>query len=493
MQTKDKKLRPGIHSLRMKLVLLCALLIIPFSIFIAFLLYSLNQYCNSYDGIVRNITQANEYNVVFKDSLDEVVYQMVARSLSKYEVESELGMENPDRMISDAEQDFEKLRDGTISPDAKDRLSSIVKLLITLRKRVNDIDSTVKVSGYYDTNMTRLDTDIRIITELIQERISEYIYYESVSMETIRQQMDESRVNLIRSSIIMVVTLLILTTLFSIRTSRSITVPIRKLTDLTKQVGKGDFKTRSEVNEGDDLSALNSHFNSMVERIGTLVDNNKKEQERSRELELRLLQAQINPHFLYNTLDNIVWLAEDGQTAAVESIVTSLSQFFRTTLSGGHNFIRIREEISHVESYLQIQRFRYSDVLSYEIRVPEELSDYSIVKMTLQPIVENALYHGIKNKRSMGKITISAREEGAGIAITVADDGIGMTADELDSLRQTIDGEIRPTEDNAGFGMANVAERLKKNFGESYGLTVESTYGEGTSVEVRIPKTKITE
>jgi len=488
MGTKNRKLHIGHISLKEKLFILCAFLIIPFSIIIFYLLYNLNQYCSSYDSIVRNITQANEYNVAFKEDMDEVVYQMIARSMSKYEVESQLNMKNPDRMITDAEQTFESLKQNSFSPDAQDRLSSVIKLLITLRKRVNDIDSKVKISGYYDENMTSLDSDIRIITELIQERISEYIYHESESMETVRQNMSESRNILTRFSFMTIGTTLALVILLSIFISRSITEPIKRLTAVTKQVGKGDFSTRSEVNEGDDLAALNRNFNSMVERIGTLVENNRKEQERSRELELKLLQAQINPHFLYNTLDNIVWLTEDGKKEEVESLVTSLSQFFRTTLSGGRDFIRLKEEISHIESYLQIQKFRYSDVLSYEISMPEELGNYSIVKMTLQPIVENALYHGLKNRREIGKIRIAAEEMDDGIRITVADDGIGMTGEELEKLRQLISGEIRAGENNTGFGMANVAERLKLNYGKNYGLTIESEYGKGTTVRVLIPK-----
>ena len=153
MGTKNRKLHIGHISLKEKLFILCAFLIIPFSIIIFYLLYNLNQYCSSYDSIVRNITQANEYNVAFKEDMDEVVYQMIARSMSKYEVESQLNMKNPDRMITDAEQTFESLKQNSFSPDAQDRLSSVIKLLITLRKRVNDIDSKVKISGYYDENM----------------------------------------------------------------------------------------------------------------------------------------------------------------------------------------------------------------------------------------------------------------------------------------------------------------------------------------------------
>ena len=478
-------------SLKNKLVLLSIMVIVPFTVMTGFLLYSLNRLGSSYDTIVQNITGANEYNITFKEEMDSVMYQMVARSLTKYDVETELGMKNPDRMITDAENTFENLKHVSTSPEAVNCLKSAIKLLITLRKRMNDIDSTVKISGYYDENMGRLDTDIRIITELIQDRITEYIYYETESMENIRLEMEHYRGLLTRIYVIMIIILLILVIILSTIIMRSITNPVASLVKMTQKVGQGDFSVRAEVPDKDnEMAILSDSFNSMVEQTGSLVDNIKKEQINSRNLELKLLQAQINPHFLYNTLDNIVWLSEDGKKEDVASIVTSLSQFFRTTLSGGRDFIRIREEIAHIEAYLSIQQFRYRDILSYEINIPERYNDYLIIKMALQPIVENALYHGIKYKRGMGCIKIGIDEEGNNIKLIVEDDGIGMDADTLVKFRKVAAGEIRPEEDNKGFGMANVAERLRLNYGESYGLKIDSVYGSGTRVEIFIPKTK---
>ena len=476
-------------SLRNKLAMLSLMVIVPFTIMTGFLLYNINRLGSSYDTIVQNITGANDYNITFKEEMDSVMYQMVARSLTKYDVETELGMVNPDRMITDAENTFENLKHVSTSPEAVSRLKSAIKLLITLRKRMNDIDSTVKVSGYYDENMSRLDTDIRIITDLIQDRITEYIYYETQSMENIRQEMEQYRKLLTRITILMIFVLLVLVLIFSMIIMRSITRPVASLVQMTQRVGQGDFSVRAEVPDKDnEMAILSDSFNSMVERIDGLVENIKQEQVNSRNLELKLLQAQINPHFLYNTLDNIVWLSEDGQKEDVASIVTALSQFFRTTLSGGRDFIRISEEISHIEAYLSIQQFRYRDILSYEIDIPEKYHNYLIIKMTLQPIVENALYHGIKYKRGMGRIRISIGETDDNIRLIVEDDGIGMKAGELEKLKRIAAGEIRPESDNTGFGMANVAERLRLNYGEDYGLTIDSVYGSGTKVEILIPK-----
>ena len=213
-----------------------------------------------------------------------------------------------------------------------------------------------------------------------------------------------------------------------------------------------------------------------------------EEQIYNRNMEQKLLQAQINPHFLYNTLDNILWLSEAGRKEEVQALVMSLSQFFRTTLSGGRDIITLREEISHVEAYLQIQKFRYQDILSYEIDVPQDLMEVPVIKMTLQPIVENALYHGIKNKRGMGLLTITAFEENSFVCIRVSDNGIGMKEEDLQKVREMVNGTRPPEEDNTGFGLANAAQRLRLNFGEAYRIQIESVYGEGTSVTVYNPK-----
>ncbi len=420
-------------NLKRRLLVMYTVIILPLMIISVFLMYELNVFCRSYDAIVRNVTTANKYSLEFKSEFDSVVYQMVARSITKDEVDRVVGMNNPDQLISDAEAAFENLWETTNSVQAKDKIVSIEKLLSTLRKRMEDINVSIDSEGGYDENMESLDSDIRILTELIQERISEYIYYESESMEQIRQQMDEQRLRVMNMIIISLILALAASIGFYMFISRSITEPVA-------------------------------------------------------DLELKLLQAQINPHFLYNTLDNIIWLAEDGRKDEVEDIASSLSQFFRTTLSGGRDFITVREELDHIEAYLHIQRQRYRDILSYNIEVPEELTDYMIIKMTLQPIVENALYHGIKNKRGGGNISISGRQEGEYVFLTVKDNGMGMDQETLKYLKGIISGKTKPSADNTGFGMSNVAERMRLNYGNHCGINILSEYGSGTEVEIYIPK-----
>lgn len=474
-------------SLRMRLYLLSSILIIPFLALSVYLLFSINQISSSYDTIVRNITAVNEFNLVFKEDMDSVMYMMVAHSLSKYEVKNELGMTNPDEMIREAEEAFERLRASTISPDALEVVKGATKLLITLHKRVNDISSTVKATGSYDENMERLDMDIRVLTEMIQDRISQYIYHESQSMDNIRREIDHRTALLTQFSLAAAVILLVVCFLLSSLFSRSITKPITSLVATAAQLGQGNFSVRAAEEGSPEVQILGAGFNSMAERIGELVERNRQEQVNARNLELKLLQAQINPHFLYNTLDNIVWLAEDDRKEDVEGIASSLSTFFRTSLSGGRDEITIREEILHIRSYLEIQQFRYRDMLTYSIDADPACDEYRILKMTLQPVVENAIYHGIKNKRGGGHISITVSREGESLVIRIKDTGIGMTPEKLTGLVRTVDGMEPARKENESFGLSNVAERLRLNYGESAGMVFQSTYGEGTLVEIIIP------
>jgi two-component system sensor histidine kinase YesM len=172
-------------------------------------------------------------------------------------------------------------------------------------------------------------------------------------------------------------------------------------------------------------------------------------------------------------------------------MLTSLSSFFRSTLSKGRENITVGEEIRHVQSYLEIQQFRYHYILEYEISVPEEMHHYYIMKLSLQPLVENALYHGIKNKRGKGKISISGWMDGLDLLLFVRDNGIGMTEEELTNLREAVDGEgqqVKPVDSGHGFGLRNVQQRLKLRYGEEYGIQIESTYQVGTVITVRIPR-----
>lgn len=339
--------------------------------------------------------------------------------------------------------------------------------------------------------MESLDLNIRVLTDLIQEQIQKYIYYEATNLEVLREGIRSDVETAIRMCAAAFILILIGAVAISRRISAGITEPIQRLCEVTRLAGRGDFAVRAQESVDDELAVLGTSFNQMVERIGNLVEDIRVEQLNLRATELKLLQAQINPHFLYNTLDAIIWLAESGQNDQVVLMVSSLSDFFRTTLSKGRDYISVQEEEAHIRSYLQIQQFRYRDILEYEICIPEELYDCQILKLTLQPLVENALYHGIKNKRGLGHILVTGKEKDGKLQFCIRDNGIGMTPERLAYVRVLIGGELTEENSSSGFGLSNVEQRIRLNYGTECGLTIESVYGEGTEVKVVIPAVKI--
>lgn len=251
------------------------------------------------------------------------------------------------------------------------------------------------------------------------------------------------------------------------------------------RVKQGDFDVISDIRGYEEVNQLKDSFNEMAAEIKKLLEDIRDNEMQKRKSEMDFLRAQINPHFLYNTLDAIIWLAEAGEQKRVVGMVRNLSDFFRTSLNQGKDINSIKEEMLHVKSYLEIQHVRYQDILSYDIEVPEALYIYSIPKITIQPLVENALYHGIKNKRGMGHISIRGEAGEKDFTITVTDDGIGIDETRLRQVQSGIQNKVLTGKDF--YGLYNVCERIRLNFGEEYGIFIESVYGEGTSVRVILP------
>ena len=257
---------------------------------------------------------------------------------------------------------------------------------------------------------------------------------------------------------------------------------------MTSTITKNDLQALVTHNNVDEITEMGMSFNIMVGRIRDLVDAEVKEQENLKKAELRALQAQINPHFLYNTLDTIIWMAESKKTDQVIEIVRALSNFFRISLSKGRDWITIGEEVERTRSYLTIQKMRYRDILDFRIEMDEAVAGNTVLKLILQPLVENALYHGIKNKRQGGTIVIRVQPQGADrVLLEVEDNGIGFAPEKLAQVRRELDdnsGEIRL---ESGYGIGNVNNRIKLYYGREYGVSITSEYQVGTCVSIVIP------
>ena len=453
-------------------------LLIPLLIFLVFTFYNLWDMNHNYEDMVNSTVVASEFSLDFKKDFDYETYLLIVGN--KTVEESEL-----DSMIEEAERIVAGLEEITEAEDNIARLDSVNKYLSNLRIYVDRIEENLQKESHYEDNMEIWENDVQIVTSLVGDTMSQYIYYEVRGIQQSRAAYQTFFMNLVRFSLLGMGLLLLLVIILSYYIPRSITMPITRISRVTNQVAKGKLSVRAAAESGAEARMLSDSLNAMIDKINELLDQVTTEQIRLRKAEFELLQAQINPHFLYNTLDTIVWLAEAGDQKRVVSMVGNLSDFFRTSLNQGKDIISIREELAHVRSYLEIQQVRYQDILRYEITVPEDLYEYKIPKITIQPLVENALYHGIKNKRGQGTITITGERSENGFVLYVRDNGIGMTQERLNEVRAGIQ-KLSYTGKEI-YGLYNVNERIRLNFGETYGISIESTYGEGTCVSISLP------
>ena len=256
---------------------------------------------------------------------------------------------------------------------------------------------------------------------------------------------------------------------------------ISALGAMMNKVRDGDLKVELPVKSNDEIGQLTKNFNYMVKQMAVMIEEKFIMGKKMKNLELKALQAQINPHFLYNSLDMINWTAVINGIPEIETMVQALAKFYKISLSKGREFIFIREEIEHVLAYITIQNLRFDNQIKLHLQIDEDIYDYKIIKIVLQPIVENAILHGIlKKKKKKGTITITGRLDHDQIILTVTDDGIGMDEVKLKNL-------LAAGNNSRGYGLKNINSRLKLNYGPQYGLAFNSKPGKGTTVTVTLP------
>ena len=435
-------------SIEKKLKWLRMVVIIPALVGIITLLVIMINFNESYNEAVKNVSVASKFNFSFSEDMDYKMYRIV------------IGAESFDTMkpyeeIKEAKELVKELNKNAVTDESKLRTRQIGKLLDNLKISIEEIEHSDLKNDYMENNQ-RLRLNVNVFTEIIKEKVSEYIYYEIGNMESMRVKLEKEIMHTITITLIAVLFLSLITWKLSKLISQSISYPVRQLCEMTKEVAQGNFDVHGPQNTTE---------------------------------ELQLLQEQINPHFLYNTLDTIMWLAIDHQDDKVVEMVAALSGFFRTSLSHGEDKITIREELEHVENYLKIQQLRYGDIMEYSIDVPDEIKKNDIVKITLQPLVENALYHGLKKQREKGMIKISSVDDENNIFLIVEDNGVGMQPEQVVQINKEMYEDIWVNR-TTGFGIANVNRRIKLYYGEEYGLILESEPDIGTKVIVVVPKTR---
>lgn len=281
--------------------------------------------------------------------------------------------------------------------------------------------------------------------------------------------------------------LILLIILLSVIISKQVTKPIKEMQKVARQYSLGAFDAKVSVHGKDEIAELGNVLNNMSSQLLELISSVTEKERQSNYLELQTLIYQINPHFLYNTLDSINMLARKNDDIQVALMVTNLSRLFRLSLNRGRDVITVREEMMQVTYYLKIQKFRFEEQLDWNINFDDEILEYRMLKFIMQPLVENAIYHGIKSKNEYGKLTIRGYKDKNMLIFVIEDTGKGMDEDTLSKLYQKINEKKRDEKENRGYGIWNVNQRIKLFYGEQYGLQIDSIVDKGTSIYIKIP------
>lgn len=377
--------------------------------------------------------------------------------------------------------------DALIESDTGSRMELEVakRALNTLTRYVNQLGDQMENDASVDENMHLLE-EIRSVGALFIELLNDAINADIQSASSASDHMQA----VITTTLVIEILLLLITLTFAFfaqqSLSRSIRMPIDRLKLFAGRIASGELAERAEQPNAAELKELTQSLNTMAEKLEQLIHENNMEQQNLKMSELRALQAQITPHFLYNTLDAIIWLAESKRTSEVVQITGALSNFFRTSLNNGKDWITIEQEEEHLLGYLTIQRVRYRDILRFEIEVDPSIKGQRFLKLLIQPLVENAIYHGIKNKRGGGIVKVSISREADSIICKVCDNGAGMTDEQLARAREALK-EGEPLGSESGYGLFSVDQRIKLYYNQPNGLNLVSVPGEGTTVSFRVP------
>ena len=460
-----------VHSIKGRLRHLVAAISIVLAALLVSVLLMLGSYSSHYARLLHNVTTASEFNREFKDTIDLRMYY--------YVIESQYSQGLPIEEVRAAQTLAKSLIDTTFQKNSRQAITSVLDLCENLEGKIYQIEET----SDYDQRLTQLENNVYVLTSLVEEYMYTYLYYEAAELNAVQQVVTRQAGVEIALIILAAALAIVFLLRYSIRLSRSITAPLEELCRRAERVDAGDLTVQEPVpSEIREIRTLSEGMEQMIGRLDDQMGEIRRRQESLRRTELALLQAQINPHFLYNTMDTIIWLIEaDKQQEAVE-MVANLSSFFRHSLSKGEDVITLAEEERHVRSYLQIQHARYQDIMEYILDIDPGLHDAMLPKLTLQPLVENALYHGIKLKRAKGTIRITATLADGCVLLRVEDNGVGITPQRLAQLRDAMERQER-----VGFGLSAVNQRLRLQFGPEYGLRLDSEEGQGTTVTARIP------
>lgn len=441
-----------------------------------------SRYSAQYDSLITNVNSAHTLNLIVKSDVSNEIWDIVAGN-------KEFSQGKQYEIIDEINQRLFAIRNKASTREGMEQLGVAQRAMDTLKNYVDKLGAQMQSRAPVKKNEQLLE-EIRAVSALVHEVIQEFTMLEISNSAQVNESIKKS----FQFTFTLEVLLFIFTCAFALYAqntlSLSIIRPIKELEVLSTRIAQGDLKARAQAPGAVEIQKLTNNLNQMAGDIQTLLDQNIQEQKNRQKSEMQALQAQITPHFLYNTLDTIVWLAEANKNEEVITITSAFSKFFRISLSKGMDWISVENEVEHARNYLTIQKTRYRDILDYSITCEECIKDKRILKLILQPLVENALYHGIKNKRGRGTISVEGRLErtaaGERLYFCVSDDGMGITPERLEQIERLLSGEPGEEQDG-GYGLYNVSKRLQLYYNMPVGLRIESEYRQGTRVSFTVP------
>ena len=437
-----------------------------------------------YSQIISNVSTANRISLIAKDDIPAELWNIIC---GKKEIAD--GSQN--KLLDNISSGLSLMLLTINNEESRGKLEVANRAYTTLRRNVNMLISQIKGGSLVTQNEATLD-EIRTITSLFSDIMQDFIVTEIEAANQTNQSLRNTSIILTTIQIIITILSIIISINSFITVSAAIQKPISDMEKLSTKVSNGDLTARIDIPHVNELNTLAENLNTMAGQIDLLIQKNMEEQKNFQKAEMKALQAQITPHFLYNTFDTIVWLAEEEHTEEVVRITKAFSDFLRISLSRGHEWITISQELEHIKNYLTIQKIRYADILNYSIDADEALMDVKMIKLVRQPLIENAIYHGIKNKRGRGKLKVSAHftnDSRTFVCFTVEDNGAGFTEERLGQVRNELRTGAQDSEKlSSVYGLYNVNKKLKLYYGENTeGLLIESEAGKGSKISFIIP------
>lgn len=454
------------------------ILLIPVLVSMSMMLY----YSRSYHSLIERADKVSSLQPVVTEDLPSELFGIIA-GRGSFEGGAQY------RILQQINQELDYL--------IAQKSASLMELTVasrttreTLTGYIDSLGRQMAQNAKVEQNLELLE-EIRNVSALLGDMLRDALRAEILSARQTSQGLQTTLYGLLALD-----TVLVLFSLLFIRKARralenAVTGPVEDLKRFAGEIALGRLDARASETDMEELHSLNSSLNTMAGQLKDLMEENRLEQENLKKSEMRALQAQITPHFLYNSLDAIVWLAEAKKTAEVVAITRALSDFYRISLSDGRDWISVSEEEGHLRGYLTIQQIRYRDILDYEVSIAPDVLDEMILKLSIQPLAENALYHGIKNRRGRGKLEIKVYGENSQLCVEVRDNGLGMNEQRLRQVRALLDGQ--GDESDIGYGLFSVDKRLKLYYGQRRGLEIDSSQNTGTVISFRVPMKQMRE